>query len=135
MRESVQQQKLIAYLVKNVPGTIAIYRFGSQVRGTTHPGSDMDLAILAHRSLPPGQRFDLAQDLAVLVKQDVDLVDLRSTSTVMRMQVVSTGECIHGADEPERRRFEMLVYSDYARLNEERRDILRQIRERGRVYG
>jgi predicted nucleotidyltransferase len=135
MRDSVHQQKLIAYLVKNVPGIIAIYRFGSQARGMTHPGSDVDLAILAHRPLPPAQRFDLAQDLAVLVKQDVDLVDLRCASTVMRMQVVSTGECIHGADEPERRRFEMLVYSDYARLNEERRDILRQIRERGRVYG
>jgi predicted nucleotidyltransferase len=135
MRESVQQQTLIAHLVKDVPGIIAIYRFGSQVRGTARSGSDVDLAILALRPIPPRQRFDLAQDLAVLVKQDVDLVDLRSASTVMRMQVVSTGKCIHGADEPERRRFEMLVYSDYARLNEERRDILRQIREEGRVYG
>jgi uncharacterized protein len=71
----------------------------------------------------------------VQLHRDVDLVDLRSASTVMRMQVISTGECLTAADEAARREFEMYTYSDYARLNEERRDILKRISASGLVYG
>lgn len=38
-------------------------------------------------------------------------------------------------DGPARREFEMYAYSDYARLNEERREILKYIAKRGFVYG
>jgi hypothetical protein len=51
------------------------------------------------------------------------------------MQVVSTGRCVYSCDEVKRQTFEMLVYSSYARLNEERRDILKDIAARGTVYG
>ncbi|CUS38498.1 hypothetical protein [Candidatus Nitrospira nitrificans] len=64
----------------------------------------------------------------------MDLLDLRSASTVMRMQVISTGECLAAPNEAARREFEMYVYSDYARLNEERREILNHVRTRGSVY-
>jgi len=53
----------------------------------------------------------------------------------MRAQVISTGQCIQSNNEPARAEFEMYAYSDYARLNGERRDILRDIKERGLIYG
>lgn len=53
----------------------------------------------------------------------------------MRMQVISTGECLDAPNETARLEFEMYTYSDYARLNEERRDILKRIRASGLVYG
>jgi uncharacterized protein len=73
--------------------------------------------------------------LAVQLHRDVDIVDLRSASTVMRMQVISTGECLASPDEAARREFEMYTYSDYARLNEERREILKRVSASGLVYG
>jgi predicted nucleotidyltransferase len=126
---------LIEYLNKSVPGLIALYRFGSQAKGTARPDSDIDLAVLARDPIPAMRRFELAQDLAIQLHREVDLVDLRSASTVMRMQVVSTGECLNAPNESARREFEMYAYSDYARLNEERRDILKRIAESGVVYG
>ncbi len=126
---------LIEQVRKSVPGLIALYRFGSQAKGTARPGSDVDLAVLARDPLPVMRRFELAQELAIQLHRDVDLVDLRSASTVMRMQVISTGTCLNAPDEPARREFEMYAYSDYARLNEERRDILKRIAESGLVYG
>jgi predicted nucleotidyltransferase len=129
------EQRLIDRIVATVPELIAIYRFGSTVRGAVHSGSDVDLAILARHALDATRRYDLAQELAVLLAREVDVVDLRAASTVMRMQVLSAGRCVFCSDEPARRHFEMLAYADYARLNEERRDILRRVRDEGRVYG
>jgi predicted nucleotidyltransferase len=126
---------LIEYLRKSVPELIALYRFGSQAKGTARPDSDVDLAVLARDPIPAIRRFELAQELAIQLHRDVDLVDLRSASTVMRMQVISTGTCLDAPDEPARREFEMYAYSDYARLNEERRDILKRIAASGVVYG
>lgn len=126
---------LIEHLRKSVPDLIALYRFGSQAKGHARPDSDVDLAVLACGPIPAMRRFELAQELAIQLHRDVDLVDLRTASTVMRMQVISTGECLDAPNEPARREFEMYAYSDYARLNEERRELVKGITERGVVYG
>jgi len=126
---------LSEYIRKAVPGLIALYRFGSQAKGTARPGSDIDLAILSHEPVPNLRRFELAQDLAIRLHRDVDLVDLRTASTVMRMQVISTGECLVAPNESACREFEMYAYSDYVRLNEERREILKRISASGLIYG
>jgi predicted nucleotidyltransferase len=125
---------LIEYIRKSVPSLIALYRFGSQAKGTARPSSDMDLAVLARDPIPNIRRFELAQELAIQLHRDVDLVDLRTASTVMRMQVISTGECLDAPQEPAHREFEVYAYSDYARLNEERKGILDDIRAHGSVY-
>lgn len=67
--------------------------------------------------------------------RDVDFVDLRAASTVMRMQIVSTGTVLFESDRAVRQAFEVHTYSAYALLNEERAGILEDIHERGRVYG
>lgn len=126
---------LMDYIRKMIPDLIALYRFGSMGKGTARPESDVDLAVLARIPIPSLRKFELAQELAVQLHRDVDLVDLRTASTVMRMQVISTGECLDTPNESARREFEMYAYSDYARLNEERREILKRIRASGLVYG
>lgn len=125
---------LIEHIKKSVPDIIALYRFGSQAKGTARPSSDVDLAVLARDPIPALHRFELAQEIAIQLHHDVDLVDLRTASTVMRMQVISTGECLFSASDRLRGEFEDLVYSTYARLNEERREILNDVRARGSVY-
>jgi predicted nucleotidyltransferase len=125
---------LIEFVQQAIPDLIAMYRFGSQAKGSARPESDVDLAVLARHPILALHRFELAQELAVQLHRDVDLVDLRSVSTVMRMQVISTGKCLASPDDAARREFEMYVYSDYARLNEERRDILKRISASGLIY-
>jgi predicted nucleotidyltransferase len=110
------------------------YQFGSTTDGTTHADSDLDLAVLARRPLPNLDRWDLQEELAVRVGRDVDLVDLRSASTVMQAQVIDTADLLAEADRTARQEFEMQVCSAYALLNEERAGILSDVQERGRVY-
>jgi len=125
---------LIEFARQAIPDLIALYRFGSQAKGNGRPDSDVDLAVLARHPIPALRRFELAQELAAQLHRDVDLVDLRTASTVMRMQVISTGECLFTVSDRRQDEFEDLVYSTYARLNEERREILNDVRARGSVY-
>jgi len=130
----MQDKKLIDAVRKAAPNLIAFYRFGSQAKGEARPESDVDLAILAAAPCAPERLSALREELAVLLHRDVDLVDLRTASTVLRMQVLAHGECLASAQALARERFEDMVYSSYARLNEERRGILDDIRARGVVY-
>jgi uncharacterized protein len=131
----MDDRALIELLRQSVPGLIALYRFGSQAKGTARLESDVDLAVLARDPIPAVSRFDLAQELSIQLHRDVDLLDLRTASAVMRMQVLSTGTCLDAINEQARREFEMYAYSDYARLNEERHDILKRISASGLVHG
>lgn len=131
----MEKVSITQFLTEHIPDLIAIYQFGSQAQGTARPDSDIDLAVLALTRIPPEQLFSLAQELAIRVGRNVDLLDLRSTTTVMRAQIISTGRCLDSRDEQARAEFEMYAYSDYARLNEERRELLKDIKERGLIYG
>lgn len=125
----------VRLLREALPDLVAAYRFGSSVGEAEHRESDLDFAFLAERGLDPLARFDLQERIASAVRRSVDLVDLRAASTVMAMQVVSTGRLIFQSDPARRGRFEDLTYARYARLNEERRGILERIAHEGTVHG
>ena len=118
-----------------IPGLQAAYRFGSTVSRETHAKSDVDVAFIAAEPLSVERCWEVAGDLAAELARDVDLIDLRRASTVMRVQVLQGALTIADDDPTARAWFEMLSLSDYARLNEERRGILEDVKERGRVYG
>lgn len=125
---------LLDLLRNRVSGLVAVYVFGSSETGGAHAASDLDMAVLASSRLDPMIRWELQQDLAQRAGRSVDLVDLRSASTVMQMQVVSTGRLLLSVDPVEVDRFEMYVFADYCRLNEERRAILDDVKRRGRIH-
>jgi predicted nucleotidyltransferase len=131
----VLKAKLVEALQDALPDCQAIYRFGSWGTEAQRPDSDIDLAVLPARPLDPVLRWELAQRLASLAGRDVDLVDLLQASTVLRMQVVASGERLTCADKPRVERFEDSVFSSYARFNEERREILADVRQRGSIHG
>jgi predicted nucleotidyltransferase len=116
------------------PDVVAVYLFGSFGTPQARPDSDIDLAILATHPLAAAECWKLAQELAVLARKDVDLLDLLSVSTVMRFQVVGRGRRVFCVNDGACATFETWTYSSYARLNEERREILDDIRRRGRVH-
>ncbi len=125
----------VALIRESLPGVQAIYVFGSRARGAERGDSDLDLAALAPERLAPEARWELQERLARRLRIDVHLVDLRSATTVMQKQVVATGRVLFGHDEPARRAFEGLALSRYARLNEERREILARVAAEGRIHG
>lgn len=137
MQDRVEQPlaALVERLREELPGLLAVYRFGTYGTQYARLDSDLDLAVYAGKPLPPVGLWRTAQELAVIAKRDVDLVDLASASTVMRAQVIHGGERIYCADRVACDTFEVYAYSSYARLNEERRGILEDIRSRGSVYG
>ncbi len=120
---------------ESVPDVLAVYLFGSQAECSADEHSDIDVAVLASKRIEPYARFRLQERIASTLGRDVDLVDLRQASTVMRAQVVSGGRLLMDRDRYARALFELTTLSDYARLNEERRHILEDIRERGTIYG
>ena len=101
-----------------------IYVFGSHGTPARHPGSDLDIAFLPVSPTDPLQVFHVANFLSNEFGIEVDLVDLSLASTVLRKEVLRTGEAVHIRDAMIMREFEMSTLSDYARLNEERREVL-----------
>lgn len=129
------EDAIVALLTKRLPVVRAIYLFGSQARGEPGADSDFDIALLTPAPLPVRQRFELAEALTLQLGGDVDLVDLYTAPTVLRSQIVGNGRVLFAAPDFDTGAFEDFVFSDYARLNEERAGILSDIRERGSVYG
>lgn len=125
----------VGILREHVPDLAAVYLFGSAANGATHAASDVDLAFLAGRAWPSFERFLLQERLAATLGRSVDLVDLRAASTVLRMQVVSTGRLLFSGDAAQLGLFEDLAYSAYARLNDERAAILGRVLSERTVYG
>jgi predicted nucleotidyltransferase len=131
----MQLDAVVDTVRQRIPGCVAIYLFGSHATGTSSRESDVDLAVLAPAPLADEERWHRAQTLAVALGRDVDLVDLRLASAVMRVQVIDSGKLLFESDASQRQQFEAIALSDYARLNEERKGILEDIRARGSVYG
>jgi predicted nucleotidyltransferase len=104
----------------------AVYVFGSYGTSCQHPGSDLDIAVLCSSAVDPLLIFRLANELSERLGIEVDLVDLSVASTVMRKEVLRTGQRILTVDFQSAEEFEMLTLSDYARLNEERAEIIAQ---------
>jgi predicted nucleotidyltransferase len=121
------------FLIKNLDVDV-IYLFGSSVKNTMREDSDIDIAFLSEKFIDTFDLFLLSQKLADLVGREVDLIDIKKATTVFQTQIISTGIVIYSRDEKKRAIFEMITYKSYARLNEEREEILDKIKESGSIY-
>ncbi len=129
------QHKFIETICSVVSDCLAIYCFGTWGTKDQRPDSDIDLAVLALSPLDSVACWDLAQQLASMAGRNVDLVDLLKASTVLRMQIVASGERFYCASTNEAEKFEDTVFFSYVRFNEERHLILKDVKKRGNVYG
>lgn len=134
--QSPQLMAAVDFLTRRLGNELlAVYLFGSHASAEQRVDSDIDIAVLTTHPLDAHERFGLAEDLSRIVGRDVDLVDLRSASTVLRSQAVGRGKPLFVRNGAETEAFLDFVFADYARLNEERAEVLRDITARGRIHG
>jgi predicted nucleotidyltransferase len=120
-----ETQSLIReFLVRKIPDLEVLYLFGSQARGDARPESDYDIAFLAPGKLPPEEIWETAASLGNELRTDVQLVELRTATDVMKSKVIGEGIVLYEKSEFVRQTFEMYALSDYCRLNEARRFII-----------
>ena len=128
------EQNIINILNRQIEGIICIYLFGSFSEGTCRRNSDIDIAVLAKGEWDNIRRWEIAGILSNELNKDIDLINLESSSTVLKAQILTKGKCVYESDKLTKDLFEMYSLSDYARLNEERKEIIEKIKKEGRVY-
>ncbi|MBI3959072.1 MAG: nucleotidyltransferase domain-containing protein [Chloroflexi bacterium] len=120
------------------PNVQAVYLFGSYATADERTDSDADIALLLpHEEAKAAGSLlmsDLRFALGAWLGRDVDLINLRTVSTVLQKEIVATGRRIDCADRNATAEFEMLVLSLYQKLNEERRGILEEFFRTRRAY-
>jgi predicted nucleotidyltransferase len=125
---------LLAHVQAVVPSLQALYLFGSRAQDTVGPESDLDLAILADD--PPGtvDLWHMAGELADVAGHPVDLVDLRTASTVMQYQIITTGRRLWARD-ARAALYESFILSEKTALDEARAALIGDIGREGRIHG
>jgi predicted nucleotidyltransferase len=128
------EDKILSLLKKEVPSLHAIYLFGSMASSLNNKNSDLDLAFLATNTISSTTRFDISQEIASILNIDVDLIDLQAASEVMRFEIISKGRCLFSDNSTFVENFEDKAYMLYIYLNENRLEILNDIKKRGKVF-
>ena len=126
---------IIKTIVAELPDVQAIYRYGSAGSIYERQDSDIDIAILASYIVPFQKVTKLAATLMRLTERDVDLHDMQKLPVTLRVQIVLQGKRIYCMDRVAAEAYDSHTLSDYVRLNEERRLILKDIQQREQIYG
>ena len=87
-------EAIVPAILKHWPKAVAIYLFGSHATADERGESDVDLAlVLPHGSYVTNTELALStckSDLEMLLGWDIDLLDLRSLSTVFQKEIIMT---------------------------------------------
>jgi predicted nucleotidyltransferase len=118
---SVSSTKKLARTIAKRREVQAAYLFGSAATGRTHPGSDVDVAVLLARRPPASgslaYRLRLMTELgAALHRSDVDVVILNDAPPLLAHRVLSKGTLIFERSKAARVRFQVRVAAQYADL-------------------
>ena len=128
------QGPIVAAILARFTNAMAVYAFGSQVQGTAGSESDLDLAVLVGGYADPLALWDVAGKLADVVGCPVDLLDLRSASTVMQYHLITTGKRLWSVGLPTGL-FETFVLSEKTALDEARAPLMADIQRTGKIHG
>lgn len=97
-------ERATAFL-RDVPGVVAAYAFGSVPEGRAHRESDLDLALLLDwsafpdRSARAARQIELISDLiACTGRNEIDLVILNDAPPLLGRRIVRSGRRLHVAD-------------------------------------
>ncbi|MEW6428216.1 MAG: nucleotidyltransferase domain-containing protein [Thermodesulfobacteriota bacterium] len=128
MKEVFQSESRVVEKLRQIfPGIVAVYLHGSAAKDTMRADSDIDLALLFEEKKVPGQLqlFLAASEIERAAFRRIDLSVLSTRNTVFAKEVLTNGKLLYCRDPMRHDAFTMYVLSYYAKLNDERADILR----------
>lgn len=130
-----QDAAIVEAIRARLPDVRIVYRYGSAGGAYEREESDLDIAVLAGHALSLDEKLSLSVALQEICGKEADVNDLRSLPVTLRVQIVTTGARLYASDTAAAEEYASRTLSDYVRLNEERREILEDVRRRGSVYG
>lgn len=114
MELNPQSLEKLQNIFKKMPQILAVYLYGSRVKGYATKNSDLDIAVVVDdvKDINYGDLyFKVSQNIEVV---EVDLrVVTKETSPTFIFQVIKTGQCIYQRESKERVRFEAKVLNEY----------------------
>lgn len=114
------KQYLLEFMKKKLNLKLLIL-FGSQAKNEAFIWSDIDIAFLSKEDISNINRWELSQELAYFYQKEVDLIDLKKANTILKFEIVSTGEVIFNKNQDN---FLIRAYTEYFDFNIDRRDII-----------
>lgn len=130
MLDKKSEIRIVEFLRQKIKNLSGLYLFGSYATEMHTSRSDLDIAFLTSEKISAVDRWKIQEELASLIDIDIDLVDLKEASVILRAEVVENGKRIYTENAYECDNFEMVTYSMYADLNESRMDILNDMKEK-----
>lgn len=134
-----QQEDIVQAMIKELKARLidleGIYLFGSRNTGNFNDSSDWDFAFLSRKGCSDETTWEIKVQLESKFDTNIDLVDLYKANTILQIQVLKTGKLVWICDDIKVKQFEYLTLSYYQKLNDERADILKDVKMRGNVYG
>jgi predicted nucleotidyltransferase len=109
----------MADVLRRFPDVAAAWIFGSEARGTAHPGSDLDVALLLReRGTTSGEVALLVGRIAAHLEgvapgRRLDLTLLEAQGPIFQQRVLAEGRLVYDADPPRRVDFESDAYVRY----------------------
>jgi len=119
-------QKTVSFLDRRF-GLETLWLFGSEARGASRPGSDLDFAAFFRRRPSALEVLDAREDLKGALHREVDLVDLDQASPILGMQVLRYGRLLVDRDAPRRYAFFSRTISMYEDVKIGRREAERTL--------
>lgn len=127
--ENKTKNIIVDFLKKEIPQLLGIYLFGSYAENRVTRESDIDVAFLTLEKIDSVQKWRIQEKLASQLNMDVDLVDIKDASVILRTEIVENGIRIYTGDSFQCDNFDVTTYSLYTDLNESRIHILNDIKE------
>ena len=130
-----QRQKLVKLVCDRLPKIDAIYLYGSVVTEMFRSDSDVDIALLVLEPVTVDDVMHLKDELGLLLRRDIDILDMRRASVEMAFSVLRSSIQIFSKDLLSVGLYETALMSMWADLQIDRREIVADVQKRGSVYG
>jgi len=127
-------EKIINEIDNAIPNLFGVYLFGSRARSMENSESDWDLAFLADSIVTSKEIWGVKTGIEAKLDIDIDLIDLNTDNLVLRAQVLRDGRLVLAKNKAKLEEFEYLTLSFYQKLNEERAEILKDIKRSGKIF-
>ena len=122
-------------LKESLPPLTAVYLYGSHNTDFADYNSDWDFEFLHRPVIEPVILWEVKSNIESKVQASIDLVDLYLSSTLIQIEVIKKGRLIWSNDDYEVATFEYMAISLYLKLDLERACVLKDLHQRGNIYG